>query len=277
MAFISYAQNLEDVMLWRVFSGLEKGFYIDVGANDPVIDSVTKAFYDRGWRGVNIEPLQSYYQRLCQERTRDINLQVAAGNYTGMVAFYEIPDTGLSTMNYDIAEQHRLHGWEIKETKVPVMTLLEICQNYVRETIHFLKIDVEGTEKQVLLGMDFQQYRPWVIVIEATIPLGKQQKHSEWEDILLRHGYQYTYFDGLNRFYIAQEKGDCLSHFSSPPNPFDEYLRYSEFCLKERIDHIYVRRPWITAPLFSTELPQQEQRQILKKHLQGALADANTC
>jgi len=49
VTFISYAQNHEDVLLYRALKGVGKGFYIDVGANDPEEDSVTKAFYDRGW------------------------------------------------------------------------------------------------------------------------------------------------------------------------------------------------------------------------------------
>ena len=60
MSFISYAQNFEDVMLRRVFAELDTGFYIDVGANDPSADSVTKAFYDAGWHGINIEPLRNH-------------------------------------------------------------------------------------------------------------------------------------------------------------------------------------------------------------------------
>lgn len=56
MSFISYAQNYEDVMLWRALKHIANGFYIDVGAAWPDKHSVTKAFYDRGWRGINIEP-----------------------------------------------------------------------------------------------------------------------------------------------------------------------------------------------------------------------------
>ncbi len=61
---ISYAQNQEDVLLNRVFQGLSDGFYIDVGANDPVVDSVTKLFYDRGWTGINVEPDENCWRRL---------------------------------------------------------------------------------------------------------------------------------------------------------------------------------------------------------------------
>lgn len=68
MGIISYAQNYEDVILWRALGGLEDGFYLDVGANDPEELSVTKWFYDQGWHGINLEPSEEYYQLLCKAR-----------------------------------------------------------------------------------------------------------------------------------------------------------------------------------------------------------------
>lgn len=75
--FISYAQNFEDVMLWRALKHVKDGFYIDVGAAWPDKDSVTKAFYERGWRGVNIEPNPEMWRVLSADRPRDLNLKVA--------------------------------------------------------------------------------------------------------------------------------------------------------------------------------------------------------
>lgn len=80
MTFISYAQNFEDVMLRRALKDVKKGFYIDVGANDPVIDSVIKAFYDTGCRGINIEPVHDWLEKLQKYRPDDINIQTAVGN-----------------------------------------------------------------------------------------------------------------------------------------------------------------------------------------------------
>ena len=67
---VSYAQNGEDVVLNRVFRGQTGGFYIDVGANEPVTDSVTMLFYLRGWSGVNVEPALGVYDRLAAHRRR---------------------------------------------------------------------------------------------------------------------------------------------------------------------------------------------------------------
>lgn len=232
MSFVSYAQNLEDVMLWRIFKNIENGFYIDVGAHDPVIDSVTNAFYERGWRGINIEPVQQHYQSLCQARTNDVNLPVAAGAEMGLLPYYEIPGSGLSTLDSAMAAQHQKNGWTVITRRIPVVPLSWICQRHANREIHFLKIDVEGAEKQVLTGMDFQQFRPWVVLVEATLPCTQVENHAEWESLLLDAGYQYVYFDGLNRFYLPEEKtAELKPCFAAPPNFFDAYLRYSEYCL----------------------------------------------
>jgi hypothetical protein len=55
---LNYAQNYEYVILWRAFRDLQRGFYVDVGAADPETLSVTQAFYERGWSGINMEPLE---------------------------------------------------------------------------------------------------------------------------------------------------------------------------------------------------------------------------
>ena len=51
MTLTSYAQNFEDVILWRALKHVEHGFYIDIGAQDPVIDSVSLAFYQQSATG----------------------------------------------------------------------------------------------------------------------------------------------------------------------------------------------------------------------------------
>ena len=224
MSFISYAQNFEDVILWRALKHIEQGFYIDVGAQDPEVDSVTKAFYDRGWRGINIEPIPQWFERLQKERPRDINLQLAAGREPGEVIFFEIPDTGLSTAEKNIAERHKTeHGYPSREVKVAVETLTNLCERYHLAPIHFLKIDVEGMEKAVLEGLDLEKIRPWIILVESTLPNTQEECHADWEPILLKAGYQYSYFDGLNRFYVAKEHSELLDAFKAPPNFFDDF------------------------------------------------------
>jgi len=228
MSIISYAQNFEDVMLWRALKHVKCGFYIDVGANDPVIDSVTKLFYDSGWRGINVEPDEQWFLKLEAERPRDINLQCAAADYDGELNFYVLPNTGLSTSNKTIAERHEHERNYTKQIQtVSARTLTEICEQYNTSSIHFLKVDVEGAEKAVLDGLDLQMVRPWIVIVEATRPNSQEDDYVSWEPGLLSSNYKFVYFDGLNRFYLAAEHNELADCFNLPPNIWDDFVLYN--------------------------------------------------
>lgn len=234
MAFISYAQNFEDIMLWRALKHVEQGFYIDVGANDPVIESVTKAFSERGWKGINIEPLQTHYLDLEKDRPRDINLQCAAGEVNGEIEIWEGEVRGWATASKEVVSQYVSNGCPGKFHKVPVFKLTDICEKYVESEIHFLKIDVEGFEKSVISGMDFTRFRPWLMVIEATRPNSTVENFAEWEGAVFTAGYELAYYDGLNRFYVANEHLDLMESFKYPPNVFDNYIRNEQLSTELR-------------------------------------------
>ena len=226
MTFISYAQNLEDVLLWRALGGIERGFYVDVGAYHPDSDSVTRAFYDRGWSGLNIEPLAEAARRLIAARPRDVTLQVAIGAEAGEMPFYRIDGSGLSTLDPEIAAQHEAAGLRVTPGRVRVSTLAEICTLHAQPEIHFLKIDVEGAERAVLEGADLVRFRPWIVLVEATAPTTSRPTHAGWEPLLLEAEYDFVWFDGLNRYYVAHERHDRLAPaFSSQPNVFDDFMR----------------------------------------------------
>lgn len=225
MTFYSYAPNFEDVILHRVFSELRKGFYVDVGAQDPSGHSLTKAFYDLGWCGINIEPAVEYYAELCKQRTRDINIRACAAECAGKQILFQFSKTGYSTTVPKFAERAVDRGEEFKKVTVPTISLDDIFElNNVRH-VDFLKIDVEGAEKQVLLGCSFSKVRPTVLVIEATEPCSTKPNHQNWEPYVLDKGYEMVYFDGLNRFYLAKERLELRERFGLPPNVFDNYVR----------------------------------------------------
>jgi FkbM family methyltransferase len=227
MAFVSYAQNFEDVMLWRALKHVERGFYIDVGAADATVDSVTRAFYDRGWRGINIEPVPALFRKLAAERPEDVNLQVAVGDKTGEATFFAVCGEGLSTLMPEVANAARDRGFRLQELRVRVRTLAEICKSQARGQIHFLKVDVEGAEWGVLAGADFTLFRPWIVVVEATYPMTEINTYSEWEPLLFSAGYRFVWFDGVNRFYVAEEKfADLGAQFTRPVNFFDDFIRF---------------------------------------------------
>lgn len=223
MKFVSYAQNFEDVMLYRAFKNVERGFYVDVGAQHPVIDSVTAAFYARGWSGVNIEPVAEWHAMLQEQRPRDTNLQILAGRERTKQTFFNVGATGLSTTRSEYATQYVNEGMTVSESTLETTTLNDILDQYAPETIHFLKIDVEGAEGDVLAGLDLNAHRPWILVIEAYKPRSTEGDFADWEPDVLTSGYRRVYDDGLNRFYVADEHRELEVHFELPPNVNDDY------------------------------------------------------
>src|SRR5580692_3316549 len=218
---VSYAQNFEDVMLWRALGHIESGRYIDIGAQHPIVDSVSLMFYEHGWRGIHVEPTPPYAELLRQARPEEVVIQAAIVAKSGILRFYEFPDTGLSTGDRKIAEKHIDNGFGVREIVVPGMTLDEVLARESGEEVHWLKIDVDGGEKQVLKGWIHSALRPWIVLIESTLPLSKVESHKQWESLVLRKGYKFAYFDGLNRFYIADGHAELFKAFTSGPNVFD--------------------------------------------------------
>jgi FkbM family methyltransferase len=223
MPITSYAQNFEDVMLWRALGHIENGFYIDIGAQDPVVDSVSLAFHEHGWKGIHVEPTPHYAQLLREQRLGDIVIETAVGDGPEVLTFFEIPDTGISTADAQIAEQHRKRGFEIREITVPCVRLSSIFKGLENQELHWMKVDVEGFELSTLKSWGKSLVRPWVVVVESTLPLTQIESHARWEPLLLRRGYTPVYFDGLNRYYVSGEHLDLKKAFCAPPNVFDNF------------------------------------------------------
>ena len=226
MRMISYAWNREDVLLRRAFRNETSGFYVDVGAGDPEGGSLTKHFYDRGWRGINVEPSRLHFERLCIERDRDINLNIAISDRIDDMTFYECSPpafSGLSTLDREQAMQHRANGISVNELLIEVDTLSRIFERHVDGTIDFLSVDVEGWEHHVLKGNDWERWRPRVVVAEATKPNTTIPSHQAWEQVLIDVDYEFANFDGLNRFYVRAEDSQLRVHFNTPVNVFDDF------------------------------------------------------
>lgn len=269
---LSYAQNYEDVMLKRALKDIERGFYIDVGANSPEVHSITKIFYDSGWVGINIEPLINNHNTFVLNRPLDTNLNCAISHTNGSMDIWESEDElgGLATLDKSIAAQHEKNGFKGKWNKIDVITLNDLFSNLDVNEVHFLKIDVEGFERQVIEGNDWCKNRPWIVVVEATKPLTQEESHHEWEPIIVSNRYHLVYKDGLNRFYVADEKSYLDKKFEFPPNVFDDFVKIEPYyedkinsnhilieSLEERnrdldshIDSIYRSLSWrLTKPL----------------------------
>jgi len=222
---ISYSQNGEDVVLNRVLSHVQIGNYIDIGAGHPTQDSVTKIFYDRGWSGINIEPDKRHFDQLILERARDINLQKCASALPGQIDFWTTEVLGWSTSDkrtqLNMGKQQVL-SFEKRET-ISLDEIFEMSQS----PIHFLKLDCEGGELDLIEGSHFLK-RPWVIVIESVEPRTNISLHEKVNRLMESKNYKFKFFDGLNDYYLDVENSRIInSQNFYPASVLDNFQKYS--------------------------------------------------
>lgn len=227
MTFVSFAQNFEDVILWRALRHVEQGQYLDIGAQDPVLDSVSLAFYQAGWRGIHVEATPLYCAKLREARRDEIVIQAAATDVVGPIEFYEIPDTGISTGRSDVAMHHQRAGFHPQKILVPTVRLDQLLEMFEGE-IHWMKIDVEGMEHDALRSWGECRKRPWILVIEGTFPSTQMPNYDAWVSEVEKRGYRNIFFDGLSYYFIHSERGDLEHHFNAPANVFDRFVVTSQ-------------------------------------------------
>ena len=223
MELISYAQNYEDIRLWRAFRDVENGRYLDIGTQEPNRDSVSRLFYDRGWRGVHVEPTPSYAAEMRGARPDETVIEAAVSSSPLPIVLFEIPGTGLSTGIPEIARFHQEAGWSFQEILVPTISLASLLEFMGEDPIHWLKIDVEGMEADVLASWGDHPARPAALVVEATKPNTQEPTHATWHEMVTSRGYHEVLFDGLSRYFIHEshaERGDALA---LSPNVFDGF------------------------------------------------------
>lgn len=180
--------NEDNVLDW--LTGYKKtGVYVDVGANHPDRMNNTKLFYERGWRGINIEPDKGGYQLFCENRPDDININRAVG--TGKKDYwFDDGESGLvNTLDKEWAEHFGLKNKIVVELK----PLSEVFQENNLNKVDFISIDVEGYEEEVLKSNDWNQYRADIVCLEGL-------KGS----YLKQFGYRMVFWDGFNSYYKSR-------------------------------------------------------------------------
>ena len=207
----SYSQCGEDLLVDYIFKlrGIERPSYLDIGAHDPYYLSNTALFYQRGSRGINIEANPTLIPKFQEHRAEDINLNVGLGKAKGLMDFYVMQDSTLSTFSKKECKKMYAHGKEVREVvKINLTTINQILIKYCKNIFpDFLTIDVEGMDFQILQTIDFSKSYPKVICVEAAeySPIGAGKRRNELITFLEEHGYHEYANTNLNAIMVKNE------------------------------------------------------------------------
>jgi len=172
-----------------------KGFFVDVGAHHPVRFSNTKYFYNRGWRGINIEPTPDAIKAFKLFRKRDINLNIGIGPEKGSLTFHCFNEPALNSFSKEVSERIDRESDKykiIQRLEIDVLPLSEVFDKHLPsgQKIDFISIDVEGLDFQVLQSNNWDKYEPEVILIEENVNIDEISKSPIYQ-FLKEKGYKF--------------------------------------------------------------------------------------
>lgn len=199
-----YSQTGEDIILEYLLPQ-KKGFYVDVGCYNPIVYSNTFKFYLKGWSGINIDANPLVCKEFEETRLRDTIVNTAISEEQKEVNYYVFGATeGVNTIDEKLIDEWKKH-WDLTEVKkIQANTLSNVLQNKMPENqeIDLLTVDVEGHELSVLRSLDFDKYRPKVIVLEIHDFDLMNPMENEIIQFLDRQNYQFKFYATINVYFV---------------------------------------------------------------------------
>lgn len=169
----TYSQCGEDRIIEFIFDQylkIKSPTYMDIGAYHPFTFSNTALLYEKGARGVCIEPDPCLFEEIKKHRKQDVCLNIGVGTGTNEFAeFYVMSSRTLNTFSKEEAERYQSFGNQtIQEViKVPVFPVNQVIKEHLGKSPNFISLDVEGLDLDILKSFDFNAYRPEVFCIET--------------------------------------------------------------------------------------------------------------
>lgn len=208
----SYSQEGEDMVLQRIFSEKNQGFFVDVGAHHPRRFSNTCLFYRRGWHGINIEPNPESIALFRRERNRDVNLQMGVSDHLGSMKYYLFNDPALNSFDRDLANFRAAstHYKIVGHQDIPVDRLDNILKKYLPNgvKIDFLSIDAEGLDIKVLQSNDWSMFRPSCVLVESLKTSIESAMQGEIYRFMKSRGYRLFAKTYNTLFFVETTEGD---------------------------------------------------------------------
>ena len=209
---LSYAQQGEDLALWEILHlvlRIEHPTYMDVGAHHPVFNNNTYYFYERGSRGVLVEPNPGLHGVLEQVRPHDVLVRAGIGVTAQAEAdFYIIggsEDGQLNTFSREQAEalvtRSRGHYSIAKVMKIPLLNINDLMRRHWNGPPNLLSLDTEGFDLPILRSLDFKRLRPDVVCVE-TVEIGGRRLLADIMQLMANNNYEIRGGSFINTIFV---------------------------------------------------------------------------
>lgn len=209
---ISYAQCGEDMIASFVFDALKiaKPSWLDIGAHHPSHLNNTYTFYERGARGINIEPDPRLFSRFIRERPGDTNLNIGIGPVGGELEFYVMSARTLNTFSGEEARAAAATGRvRIEQTiRLPVRPVNAVlAEHFPNSAPDLLSLDVEGLDIDILRSWDFSRWRPRIACVETiTYSTGRSGRQKDEISKLFEDNEYFEYaHTHINTLFVDKE------------------------------------------------------------------------
>lgn len=191
------SQQEEEALVREFFGGAMNGFFVEVGANHPILRSQTYHLEQSGWTGVLIEPQPDLAAFLVTQRQAKV-FAVACTSPDAAGASLPFHVAGpLSSLNADRMAPGAKADYVIM---VPTRTLDDVLEEAdAPRGFDLLSIDVEGHEIEVMRGFDFAHWKPKLIMLEDHVE--NLAKHR----VLEQNGYSLIRRVGNNGWYVSSD------------------------------------------------------------------------
>ena len=154
-----YSQKEEEKYILNYFKNVSYGRFLDIGAYNGVKYSNTRALFEKGWRGVVVDPAPTSVAALT-ELYGDVKgmavVDQCIGEYSTPVDFYESPNDAYSSTEIEHVQFWTERGIQFERHTVPMVTWRQLL-GAVGADFYFVKIDAEGMSVRLLELMPFDK------------------------------------------------------------------------------------------------------------------------